>query len=75
MSLLHILRSTDVADAIAVIEAQAGAGVELTVVLEGGQPAPTADVPLYSLDGSVGTAIDWGGVVDLIFAADTVVTW
>ncbi len=75
MSMLHILRSADVADAIAVIESQAGAGVELSVVLEGGQPSPAADLPLYSLDGSAGQAIDPAGLVDLIFAADTVVVW
>ncbi|MBI5136565.1 MAG: hypothetical protein HZA24_04405 [Nitrospirae bacterium] len=82
MSLLHILRSENCADALAVIRAQAEAGVKLAVVLEGSREAP-AGVPVYFLgaDAAPGATppgtepIDWAGVARLIFAADTVVTW
>lgn len=77
MRLLHILRSDDCSDALAVIGAQAAAGVPLAVVLEGSQVAP-AGVPVYSLAPNPPAGaepIDWAGLARLIFEAETTVTW
>ncbi len=77
MRLLHILRSDDLDDAWAVITAQAQAGVDLNVVLEGDWEVPVTDVPVVVLNGrsDLEQAIDWDGLVGLIFSADTVITW
>lgn len=81
MSLLHILRSGNCADALAVIRAQAEAGEKLTVVLDGNHDVP-AGMPVHALPAAPGATppagaepIDWAGVARLIFAADTVVIW
>ena len=76
MSLLHILRSADCDDALGVIRTQADAGVDVCVVLEGDQPVPSG-VTTYALgnprDGA--ESIDNAKLVELIFAADSVITW
>ena len=70
---LHLVKSTDHALALATIRAQVEAGDTVTVaVLPGGTP-PTlpAGVMLHRVPDDLG----WEALLDLVFAADHVVTW
>jgi hypothetical protein len=84
MSLLHILRCKDrkdVDEALAVIQAQADAGVDVTVVSYNWDiPSneTSAKVKYYKLGDSgnpLASRIDDAGLVGLIFEVDSVIIW
>ena len=71
---LHLVKRDSPALAVAVAGRTLGEpGGEVTVVLLPGAPAPSlpAGVTVRRLDGD----LDYGQLLDLIFASDHVVTW
>jgi hypothetical protein len=79
--ILHILKDPANRSALEVVAAQArDPANRLSVVLMQAASGLTAPLPgeVFRLDGSAGSpypAIDHSRLLDLIFAADTVVTW
>lgn|GEM_PF-1881581 len=78
MSVLHVLRDGADPHAGPVIRAQAAQGVPLTLLVLGGAGSPGVDAPCYAVAPAApqgAETVDWPRALELIFAADTVVTW
>ena len=70
MSVLHILRKGADAEAETVIRAQAEQGVRMKLAVLPGADAPDV-ATAYAVDGDAG----WNALLELIFEADTTITW
>jgi hypothetical protein len=70
---LHVLKGDHDAEALAVITRAVAAGDQVDVALVGGGPAPAlpAGVTVHRVPGDT----SYERLVELIFAADHVVTW
>jgi hypothetical protein len=76
VTLLHVLRRADDAEALKVISEQIGQGVDVAVLLLSGGEAPAVDAPCHAVGAAdPDVAVDWAGAVKLIFEAGRVVTW
>ena len=71
--LLHLLKGDHAAEAVAVIAAQIAAGDQVTVALLAGAAAPPlpASVEVHRVPEDA----SYERLLELIFAADSVVTW
>ncbi len=72
-AVLHLIKSTEVGQALATIDAQLAGGDRVTVVLLHGASAPK--VPLDVTLHRVPDDLSHEGLLTLIFAADQVLTW
>lgn len=72
-AVLHLLKGGDPALPFALIEQQVRAGDDVTVAVLPGASAP--DVPTGVRIRRVSTDLSYGELVELVFAADHVVTW
>ena len=70
---LHLFKGTHAGEALAVIAPQAAAGDEVTVALLGGAAAPA--LPAGVSVQRVPEDASYERLLELIFAADHVVTW
>jgi hypothetical protein len=70
---LHVLKGDHTGQAAAVIEAQLAAGDAVTVALIGGIAAPA--LPERAVVHRVPDEVSWERLLELIFEADSVVTW
>ena len=70
---LHVLKGDHTDRAVAVIAAQVAAGDEVTVALVGGIPVPP--LPDGVQHHRVPEDVAWERLVEMIFEADSVVTW
>ena len=72
-AVLHLLKGADTTLARSVLDRQVRDGDRVTVVVlpGGAAPALPAGVPIRRLDGD----LSYAELVELIFAADQVVTW
>jgi hypothetical protein len=70
---LHVFKGDHAPEAAAVIGPQAAAGDEITVALVGGGSAPLLP-PGVTLH-RVPEDVSYDGLLELIFAADHVITW
>ncbi len=72
-AVLHLIKSGDTSLARAVIEQNLGAGDRVTVALLPGAAAP--DLPASVTVWRVSAGLSYEDLLDLIFAADQVITW
>jgi hypothetical protein len=78
VSILHVLRDGADAHALPVIQAQAEQGADVRVLLLAGPPPLGVAAPVFAVGGAApagAKAVSWREAVELLFAADTVVTW
>jgi len=73
-AVLHLLKGADVSLPLTVIAQEVRAGDYVTVALLPGAPTPAA-LPAGVLVRRVGADLSCGQLLDLVFAADRVVTW
>ena len=70
---LHVLKGDHTAQATVVIDAQLAAGDEITVALIGGVDAPA--LPHGVTVHRVPDDVSWERLLEMIFEADSAVTW
>jgi len=73
-AVLHLLKGADVSLPLTVIAQEVRAGDDVTVALLPGALTPAA-LPAGVLVRRVGADLSCGQLLDLVFAADRVVTW
>ena len=70
---LHVLKGDHSGQAVSVIESQLAAGDAVTVALIGDIAAPA--LPEHAIVHRVPDDVAWERLLELIFEADSVVTW
>jgi hypothetical protein len=78
VSVLHVLRDAADPRALPVIRAQAAQGTPIRLLLLGGGSAPEVGGEVYAVADAPAEgakAVSWEEALEMIFGADTVVTW